>query len=60
MTPYEADILFKTADDKGQIIQKAKIGAQTWAEWFGLAVLIKLSQNKKSLNDVTAALFSVF
>ena len=29
MTPYEADILFKTADDKGQIIQKAKIGAQT-------------------------------
>ena len=39
MTPYEADTLFESTDDKSQIFPKAKIGLQTCVENHGLAVL---------------------
>ena len=41
MTPYEADILSKSTDDKSQIIPKAKIGPYTCAKYQDLAFTMR-------------------
>ena len=57
MTPYEADTLFKSTDDKSKIFPKAKIGLQTCVEYHGFAVLKVDSMYYKFLTKLKWILF---